>query len=64
MVPLDFPHFAVSRGDVHSLVRSAPKEAIERGLRISGIASGVVDNPMTRRSGECFDDDIAPVCRR
>jgi 3-oxoacyl-[acyl-carrier protein] reductase len=59
-------HYAASKGGVHALVRSAAKEAIAYGVRVNGIAPGVIDTPMSRRSGGVFGSAaaaIAPIGR-
>lgn len=51
---------------MHSLVRSAAKEAVSFGIRINGIAPGVIDTEMSRRSRGLFGStatDIATIGR-
>ncbi len=59
-------HYAASKGGVHALVRSAAKEAAVYGVRVNGIAPGVIDTPMSRRSEGVFGGHataLAPVGR-
>lgn len=58
-------HYAASKGGVHALVRSAAKEAAGYGVRVNGIAPGVIDTPMSRRSHGLFGGAavIAPLGR-
>jgi 3-oxoacyl-[acyl-carrier protein] reductase len=58
-------HYAASKGGVHALVRSAAKEAAGYGVRVNGIAPGVIDTPMSRRSHGLFGgaSAIAPLGR-
>jgi 3-oxoacyl-[acyl-carrier protein] reductase len=59
-------HYAASKGGVHALVRSAAKEAASYGVRVNGIAPGVIDTPMSRRSAGVFggaETAIAPIGR-
>ncbi len=58
-------HYAASKGGVHALVRSAAKEAAAYGVRVNGIAPGVIDTPMSRRSHGLFGGNtlISPLGR-
>jgi 3-oxoacyl-[acyl-carrier protein] reductase len=60
-------HYGASKGGVHALVRSVAKEVACRGVRVNGIAPGVIDTPMSRRSRGAYDGDqalLAPLGRR
>jgi 3-oxoacyl-[acyl-carrier protein] reductase len=58
-------HYAASKGGVHALVRSAAKEAAAYAVRVNGIAPGVIDTPMSRRSHGLFGGatEISPLGR-
>ncbi len=61
-------HYAASKGGVHALVRSTAVEAIVHGVRINGIAPGVIDTPLSRRSPPALHGaataPIAPIGRK
>ncbi len=59
-------HYAASKGGVHALIRSTAKEAAAYGVRVNGIAPGVIDTPMSRRSSGVFGGHataLAPIGR-
>jgi 3-oxoacyl-[acyl-carrier protein] reductase len=59
-------HYGASKGGVHALVRSAATEAIHYGVRVNGVAPGVIDTPMSRRSEGVFGagvSSVAPIGR-
>jgi len=59
-----FANYGASKGGVHALVRSAAKEAIAHGVRVNGIAPGVIDTPMSQRTeGAYSGPDVAPIGR-
>ncbi|MEJ2870498.1 SDR family NAD(P)-dependent oxidoreductase [Actinomycetospora sp. OC33-EN08] len=47
-------HYSASKGGVHALTRSAAKELAPFGIRVNGVAPGVIDTPMSRRSKSVF----------
>lgn len=54
-------HYGATKGGVHALVRGAATEAIRYGVRVNGIAPGVIDTPMSRRSHGVFGSNAAAV---
>jgi 3-oxoacyl-[acyl-carrier protein] reductase len=61
-----FPHYSATKGGVHALVRSAATEAAPWGVRVNGVAPGVIDTPMSRRTRGAYDGNpalIAPLGR-
>jgi 3-oxoacyl-[acyl-carrier protein] reductase len=61
-------HYSASKGGVHSLIRSVAVEAIHQGVRINGIAPGVIDTPLSRRSPAglhgAATQAVAPIGRK
>jgi NAD(P)-dependent dehydrogenase (short-subunit alcohol dehydrogenase family) len=55
------PHYSASKGGVHALVRAASLEAISYGVRVNGVAPGVIDTPMSQRSKGTWGGSASPV---
>jgi 3-oxoacyl-[acyl-carrier protein] reductase len=55
------PHYSASKAGVHALVRSASRELAPVGIRVNGIAPGVIDTPMARRTASNFDPAGPPI---
>lgn len=56
-------HYGASKGGVHALTRSAGTELAAFGVRVNGIAPGVIDTPMSRRSRAYSAATVAPLGR-
>jgi 3-oxoacyl-[acyl-carrier protein] reductase len=54
-------HYSASKAGVHALVRSASRELAPIGIRVNGIAPGVIDTPMARRTASNFDPAGPPI---
>lgn len=55
------PHYAASKGAVHSLVRWFAARAAPQGVLVNGIAPGTTETPMTE--GQGYDPGAYPVRR-
>lgn len=55
------PHYAASKGAVHTLVRWVAKAEASHGIRANGVAPGAVDTPMIADKG--YQPDYCPLGR-
>ena len=61
-------HYGASKAGVHGLLRAVSQEAATYGVRVNGIAPGVIETPMSSRSAGFFGSSeekaVAPVGRK
>jgi 3-oxoacyl-[acyl-carrier protein] reductase len=55
------PHYAASKGGVHTLVKWMARNGAPFGILVNGIAPGAIATPMT--AGEPYRDDMIPIGR-
>lgn len=55
------PHYAVSKGGVHALVRWLAQRGAPRNVMVNGVAPGVIDTPMT--AGHGYQAQTQPMKR-
>lgn len=55
------PHYAASKGGIHSIVKWAARATATRGVLVNGIAPGAIKTDMI--AGQAYPDDYCPLGR-